>query len=190
MDIAGMQTKDELFQGWRKAGSWRVLSFFPSLEDNYSFVMGFAIHQYESAIGYACHVHPGTPFCLPAHPTPPGCQGTGFGCPASSVRLALVVSFTYGNIYVSVLFSQIIPPSPPPTESKSLFLHLGLLGCPAHTMVSSVFLFPIYALMCSVCLFREFLKRPAGTFRHLLGREREVLKMPPRLLAWDTHLSS
>ena len=27
----------------------------------------------------------------------------------------------YGNVYVSALFSQIIPPSPSPTEYKSLF---------------------------------------------------------------------
>ena len=31
------------------------------------------------------------------------------------------IYYTYGNIHVSMLFSQIIPPSPFPTESKSLF---------------------------------------------------------------------
>ena len=36
-------------------------------------------------------------------------------------QTGLVICFTYGNIYVSMLFSQIISPSPSPTESKSLF---------------------------------------------------------------------
>ena len=31
------------------------------------------------------------------------------------------ICFAYGNIHVSMLFSQIIPPSSSPTESKSLF---------------------------------------------------------------------
>ena len=35
-----------------------------------------------------------------------------FGCPASCIELTLVICFTYDNVYVSVLFSQIIPPSP------------------------------------------------------------------------------
>ena len=35
-------------------------------------------------------------------------------------QTALVIYFTYGNIHVSMLFCQIIPPSPPPTESKRL----------------------------------------------------------------------
>ena len=44
-----------------------------------------------------------------------------FECPASCIKLALVTYFTYGDIDVSMLFSQIIPPSPSPTQSKSLF---------------------------------------------------------------------
>ena len=48
-------------------------------------------------------------------------QCTGFECPASCIELGLVIYFIYGNIHVSMLFSQIIPLSPSPTESKSLF---------------------------------------------------------------------
>ena len=33
----------------------------------------------------------------------------------------LPISFTYGDIYVSMLFSQFIPPSPSPAVSISLF---------------------------------------------------------------------
>ena len=48
-------------------------------------------------------------------------QCTSFECPASCTELALVIYFTHGNVHVSVLISQIIPPSSSPTESKSLF---------------------------------------------------------------------
>ena len=47
-------------------------------------------------------------------------QSTCLGCPSSYFKLPLAIYFTYGNVSVSKLFSQIIPPSPP-TESKSLF---------------------------------------------------------------------
>ena len=42
----------------------------------------------------------------------------------------LVICLTYGNIHVSVLFSQIFLPVPSPTESKSLFFTpVSLLSC-------------------------------------------------------------
>ena len=39
-------------------------------------------------------------------------QSTSFECPASCIKLTLVICFTYGIIYVSILFSQIVPSSP------------------------------------------------------------------------------
>ena len=41
--------------------------------------------------------------------------------PVSCIQPELAICFTYDNIHVSMLFSQIIRPSPPPTESKRLF---------------------------------------------------------------------
>ena len=81
--------------------------------------MIFAIPQYESAIGI--HVSPPSWFHLPPHAIPPGCQSAGLGCPALYIKLTLIICFTYGSVYISVLFSQIIPLFPSPTEFKSLF---------------------------------------------------------------------
>ena len=73
--------------------------------------------------GYTC-VHPfRNSLPSPSTSHPPGLsQCTGFECPASCIELGLAVCFTYGDIHVSVLFSQIISPSPSAAESKSLFL--------------------------------------------------------------------
>ena len=81
----------------------------------------FAIHWHESATGV--HVSPIPKPLPPPSPSHPSglSQCTSFECPVSCIELGLVIYFTYGNIHVSMLFSQIIPPSPFPTESKSLF---------------------------------------------------------------------
>ena len=57
--------------------------------------------------------------CVP-HPEPSS-QCTSPEHPVSCIKPGLMIYFTYDNIYVSMLFSQIVPPSPSPTESKSLF---------------------------------------------------------------------
>ena len=50
-----------------------------------------------------------SPFWTPLPPHPSGLsQSTSFECPASCIRLGLVIYFTYGNIHVSMLFSQML----------------------------------------------------------------------------------
>ena len=82
--------------------------------------------------GCTCVPHPDPP--SPSHPSGSS-QCTSPEHPVSCIKPGLVIYFTYDNIHVSMLFSQIIPPSPSPTESKSLLftcvsfavLHIGSL---------------------------------------------------------------
>ena len=78
---------------------------------------------------------------------------TDFECPTSCIKLALVIYFPYSNIYVSRLFSQVIPPSPSPTQSKSLFFTSVSLLLPCiqdrHYHLSKSH---IYALIYCICI--------------------------------------
>ena len=87
--------------------------------------MVIAIHQHESAMG--AHVFP---YPEPSSPPLPSglSQSTGFECPASCMELAPVICFKYGNIHVSRLFSQIIPPSPSLRVQQSV-LYICLFCC-------------------------------------------------------------
>ena len=60
------------------------------------------------------------PHPSPSHPSGSS-QCTSPECPVSWMKPGLAFCFTYDNIHVSMLFSQIILHSPSPTESKRLF---------------------------------------------------------------------
>ena len=60
------------------------------------------------------------PSSSPYHPSGSS-QCTSPKHPVSCIKPGLVVHFLYDIIHVSMPFSQIIPPSPSPTESKRLF---------------------------------------------------------------------
>ena len=71
---------------------------------------------------YTCVSPSWNPYTPPSSPYPSRLpHSTGFGCRESHIKLTLVIYFKYGNVHVSILFSQIILTSPSPTESKSLF---------------------------------------------------------------------
>ena len=56
----------------------------------------------------------------PCHPSGSS-QCTSPEHPVSCIKPWQAICFTYDNIHVSMLLSQIIPPSPSPTQSKRLF---------------------------------------------------------------------
>ena len=53
---------------------------------------------------------------LPSH-TSRLSQITSLGFPASYIKLPPALCFAYGNAHVSLLLSQLVPPSPSPTVS-------------------------------------------------------------------------
>ena len=107
----------------------------------------------------------------PSHPSGSS-QCTSPEHPVSCIEPGLAVYFTYGNIHASMLFSQIIPPSPSPTESNTLFftsVSLLLSHIQGHWYHLSKF--HIYALVYCIGVF-NMLSRLVITFlprsKHLL----------------------
>ena len=104
----------------------------------------------------------------PSHPSGLS-QCTGFECPVLYIELGLVIYFTYGNIHVSMPFSEIIPPSPSPTKPKRLFIIsvFLLLSCiQDHRYHLSKFC--IYVLIYSIGVFLSSLCIVGSSFIHLI----------------------
>ena len=96
-----------------------------------------------------------TPLPPPSLYHPPGSsQCTSPKHPVSCIKPGLVIHFTYNIIHVSMPFSQIIPPSPSPTESKRLFYtSVSLLLSPIWGYHCHLSKFHIYALGYSIGVF-------------------------------------
>ena len=89
----------------------------------------------------------------PSHPSGSS-QCTSPEHPVSCIEPGLAIYSTYDNIHVSMLFSQIIPPSPSPTESKRLFYtSVSLLLSHVWGLCYHLSKFHIYALVYCIGVF-------------------------------------
>ena len=101
-----------------------------------------AVQQNESAV---CNLYPlplGPP-SHPPHPTPVVLTKHQADLPVLYSSFPLAICFTHGNVYMSMLLSQFVPPSPSPyapAVSTSLFS----MYCPATRFITTIFLDAIY----------------------------------------------
>ena len=85
------------------------------------YCIGFAIHWHQSTTGvHEFWILNPLPSLSPYHLSGSS-QCTSPKHPVSYIEPRLAICFLHDSIHVSMPFSQIIPPSPSPTESKSLF---------------------------------------------------------------------
>ena len=114
--------------------------FFLTLQ----YFIGFAIYQHESTTGI--HMFPilnPPPSSLPI-PSLWVVQCTSPKHPVSCIKPGLATHFIYDIIHVSMPYSQIIPPSPSPKESKRLFYNQCLFCCLIYRVIVTIFLNSIY----------------------------------------------
>ena len=117
--------------------NWRLITL--------QYCIGFAIHQQESATGV--HMFPIlNPLSPPSPYHPSGSsQCTSPKHPVSCIEPGLAIRFLYAILHVSMSFSQIIPPSPSPTESKKDYsIHLCLFCCLAYRVIITIILNSVY----------------------------------------------
>ena len=125
---------DKVFKNWFIYFNWRLITLLWWL---------LLYTDMNQPWVYMCSP-PWTPrTSLSSHPSGSS-QHTSPEHPVSCIEPGLAICFTYGNIHVSVPFSQIIPPSPSPTKSKTLFFNLCLFWCLSYRVIVRIFVNSIY----------------------------------------------
>ena len=124
--------------------NWRLITL--------QYCIGFAIHQHESTT--VVHVFPIlNPPLSPYHPSGSS-QCTSTKQPVPCIELGLAIHLIYDIIHVSMPFSQIIPPSPSPTESKRLlYTSVSLLLPRIQGYRYHLSKFHLYALVYCIGVF-------------------------------------
>ena len=116
--------------------------------------MVFVTHSHESAMDeHVFLILKPSPTSLPI-PSFRIIQCTSPEHPVSCIKPGLVIYFTYDNIHVSMIFSQIVPPLPSPTKSKGLFFtSVSLLRSCIYGHHYHLSKFNIYALIYCIGVF-------------------------------------
>ena len=106
---------------WGKDCSRPLPIFFLIYFLTLQYCIGFAIYRKESTTGIRVFpiLNP-PPSSPPYHPSGSS-QCTSPKHPVSCIEPGLATRFIHDIIHISMPFSQILPPSPSPTESKRLF---------------------------------------------------------------------
>ena len=114
--------------------SYFLFKKYTYFEDNYSAVLWWFPH---TSVGIS-HRHTCVPFIL--NPPPPSrlSGSSSSGCPVQNTKLVLVICFTYGSVYILMLFSQSSNLLLCPLSPKVSSLYLCLLCCPAHRIISTI----------------------------------------------------